>query len=589
MIVEMHKITFVGLEAQKDAFLQRLQEVGVAHLILPSEALEPTDLAKELASVSETRKFLSSKQAQADQREDLSALDVCERREALSQKEARIQTEIVALKKEIALQEAWGDFNPSDIELLRERGLTIQFFRVPQKVFQSLPLKDIFHKVISTERGEVCFVTLSSSHISLGIAEEKLSSKSLSALKDDLENKKQELIKIDNEYKLLASYLKVVTEKEAELTDMLAYRRAILNAREEFDGKVFLLSCWSPLPEDDLIKHIGEGFTLYHFSEKAKSNERVPVLLKNKPAFESGEDLVKVYSYPSYQDFDPSGFVLYCFAVFFGMILGDAGYGLTLLALTIFINIKVKTRSPFIVRFLRLMYLLSIATVLTGVLSAGYFGVSLSPENPLSKITLMDFNTKEGQNQIMILSIIFGMVHISGALLIKFKNTRDIAALAWIPVMWGGFFLVKSQMGAGVDNPPAKYVMIAGLILVLLFSSSRRNILLRLLEGLNGLLGIVQVFSDVLSYLRLFALGIATVYMAQTFNMLADDIIKSVPYLGYILGGLVLFAGHGVNLLLGVMGGVIHGLRLNFLEWYRWCFVGDGVVYKPFRLIKSGK
>ncbi len=181
------------------------------------------------------------------------------------------------------------------------------------------------------------------------------------------------------------------------------------------------------------------------------------------------------------------------------------------------------------------------------------------------------------------------MIHISMALLIKFKNARDIAALAWIPVIWGGYFLVSSQMGKGVDNPPAKYVLIAGLIGVMLFSSNRKNIVLRLLEGLNGLLGIVQVFSDVLSYLRLFALGIATVYMAQTFNMLAADIVKGVPLLGYILGGLVLFAGHGVNLLLGVMGGVIHGLRLNFLEWYRWCFVGDGVVYKPFRMIKSGK
>jgi V/A-type H+-transporting ATPase subunit I len=589
MIIEMHKITFVGLEAQRDSFVQRLQEVGVAHLILPTEALEPMDLAKELTRVSETRKFLSSKQAQAAPKEDLNALEVCDRREALSQREARIQTEMVALKKEFALQEPWGDFNPKDIALLRERGLVIQFFRVPQKVFESLQLKDIFHVVISSTRGEVCFITLSFSPVSLGISEEKLPTKSLTELKEDLGRKRQELVQIDNEYKLLASYLNVVTEKEAELIDKVAYRRAILNAQEEFDGKIFVLSCWSPLPEAELLKQIGDGFTLYHFSEKAKKEERVPVLLKNKPAFESGEDLVKVYSYPSYQDFDPSGFVLYCFAVFFGMILGDAGYGLVLLALTILINIKVKTRSPFIVRFLRLMYLLSIATVLTGVLSAGYFGVSLSPENPLSKITLMDFNSKEGQNQIMILSIIFGMIHISMALLIKFKNTRDIAALAWIPVMWGGFFLVKSRMGAGIDNPPAKYVLIAGLILVLLFSSSRRNILIRLLEGLNGLLGIVQVFSDVLSYLRLFALGIATVYMAQTFNMLAEDIIKSVPYLGYILGGLVLFAGHGVNLLLGVMGGVIHGLRLNFLEWYRWCFVGDGVVYKPFRLIKSGK
>jgi V/A-type H+-transporting ATPase subunit I len=138
-----------------------------------------------------------------------------------------------------------------------------------------------------------------------------------------------------------------------------------------------------------------------------------------------------------------------------------------------------------------------------------------------------------------------------------------------------------------VDNPPAKYVLIAGLAVVFLFSSTKKNLILRAAEGLNGLLGIVQIFSDVLSYLRLFALGIATVYMAQTFNMLADDIAKGVPWFGYILAALILILGHLVNLLLGIMGGVIHGLRLNFLEWYRWCFVGDGVVYRPFKIIKT--
>jgi V/A-type H+-transporting ATPase subunit I len=138
-----------------------------------------------------------------------------------------------------------------------------------------------------------------------------------------------------------------------------------------------------------------------------------------------------------------------------------------------------------------------------------------------------------------------------------------------------------------MDNPPATYGMIVGLIIVFIFSSNRRNLLLRLLEGLNGLLGIVQIFSDVLSYLRLFALGIATVYMAQTFNMLAESIVQGVPYVGYVLALLILIAGHFVNLLLGVMGGVIHGLRLNFLEWYRWCFTGDGLVYKPFCLKKT--
>ena len=203
-------------------------------------------------------------------------------------------------------------------------------------------------------------------------------------------------------------------------------------------------------------------------------------------------------------------------------------------------------------------------------------------------ISILDFSTKEGQNQIMLLSIIFGMIHISMSLIIKFRNTRDYAALGWVPVIWGGYFLISSRMGKGVDNPIALYIMILGLLVVFLFSSKRKNILLRLLEGLNGLLGIVQIFSDILSYLRLFALGIATVYMAQTFNMLAGNIVQGLSWVGYLFAIPLLFAGHLINLMLAIMGGVIHGLRLNFLEWYRWCFVGDGLVYRPFRKLKRG-
>jgi V/A-type H+-transporting ATPase subunit I len=211
----------------------------------------------------------------------------------------------------------------------------------------------------------------------------------------------------------------------------------------------------------------------------------------------------------------------------------------------------------------------------------------LSAENPLSAICLIDFNTKEGQNLGMLLSIIIGMIHISLSFLIKFRNTRDFAALGWIGAIWSGYFLVHSEMADGVNNPAAMYALIASLAVVFIFSSRSKNLLFRILEGLNGLLGIVQVFSDVLSYLRLFALGIATVYMAHTFNMLAEEIAAALPWIGYVFASIILFAGHSVNLLLGVMGGVIHGLRLNFLEWYRWSFSGDGIVYKPFRLVET--
>jgi V/A-type H+-transporting ATPase subunit I len=220
-----------------------------------------------------------------------------------------------------------------------------------------------------------------------------------------------------------------------------------------------------------------------------------------------------------------------------------------------------------------------------GIISASYFGIFLRPENPLNKLILLDLNTKQGQNQVMLISVIMGMIHISIALAIKFYRTKDLPTLGWIIVIWSGYFLLNSKMGKGEENPVAMYIAIAGLGLVVLFTSKSRNPILRILIGLNGSLGVVQLLADCLSYMRLFALGLATMYMCQTFNMLADMAYKGLPYIGFIPAVLILISGHAINLLLGIMGGVVHGLRLNFLEWYRWCFEGDGLVFKPFRKI----
>jgi V/A-type H+-transporting ATPase subunit I len=587
MIVDMTKITFVGLEAEKERFLEHLQQIGVVHLIFPQEPVEPAELVKELSRVTEARKFLASRAGKAKAEGSMSAQEVCDKRESLGQRETRLQTEMVALRKERSTLEAWGDFSVGELNVLRERGLYIQFYRVTQKVFDGLPLQNLFHQVISVTRGEVCFVTVSSRPVSLEVAEEKLPSKSLTAVQDELDAREEELKKIEAEYIDLAAHIDALKEEEIALTNLLQYRRATLNAENELDNRLFIVKCWSPLPEQELVSKIPTTFTLYHYGEPPADDDRVPVLLENKPAFDSGEDLVKVYSHPNYKDFDPSGFVLYAFAVFFGMIVGDAGYGIVLLLVTFLLQKKIKSTSPLAVRFFRLMYFLGVAVTIYGILSGGYFGISLSHDNPLSKLCVINLNTKEGQNLAMILSVIIGMIHISVSFIVKFKNNRDIAALGWIAVIWSGYFLINSKMAHGVDNDPAKYALIASLAVVFIFSSTSKSILLRILEGLNGLLGIVQVFGDVLSYLRLFALGIATVYMAQTFNMLAGQIVESYPWIGYLFAAFILFAGHTVNILLAIMGGVIHGLRLNFLEWYRWCFTGDGLVYKPFRQIKS--
>jgi len=586
MIVKVKKITFVGLQEEKERFISRLQEIGVTHVSLPMDAVEPAEVARELQKVTEIRKFLSrlvKKTVAPDLGADYSA--ICSRREELGQRENRLLSEISVLKKEREVLEPWGEFDPHEIALFRSKGLEVRFYRVAKKIFDVLSLDQVFYLVTRQTEGEVAFTAMASSPFDLGVPEEKLPTKSLSQIERDIQSKQAELARIAEEYRNLSEKVQALVDAEAKLKDDYEYRRVLLNAGLALDNRLFVLTCWSPLPEDELVKKIGEGFTLGYFSEDPEQGERFPVLLSNKPTFDSGEDLVEVYSHPSQNDFDPSGIVLYGFVIFYGMIIGDAGYGLITLGLTVLLHRKVKSSSPLWIRFRRMCYMLACSVIFFGIISASYFGVSLSPENALNKLVLLDFGSKEGQNQVMLVSVIMGMVHISIALAIKFYRTRDLPTLGWIIVIWSGYALLTSRMVKGVDNPVATYITIAGFGLVVLFTSNHRNPILRILIGLNGALGVVQLLADCLSYLRLFALGLATMYMCQTFNMLAEMPYKSIPYVGFIPAVLILVSGHAINLVLGIMGGVVHGLRLNFLEWYRWCYEGDGLPFRPFRKI----
>ena len=245
------------------------------------------------------------------------------------------------------------------------------------------------------------------------------------------------------------------------------------------------------------MQRMGGNFKLVHFSEDPAEGDTMPVKLENPPAFDSGEDLVKIYSYPNEKDFDPSPWVLYCFAIFFGMIIGDLGYGIVLLLLTGYVHRKVGTKTPMARRLIRLMYLLSFSVMIWGVVGAGFFGMTIPDDHILKRLSLMDYGNPEGQAQIMIIAIIIGMLHISLSMMIRLFKERDLSCLGWVVAIWGGYFLLNSQMAHKEANPPAMYTMIGGLAMVFLFSSKSRNPLLRAAEGFQGLLGIVQVFSDV--------------------------------------------------------------------------------------------
>jgi V/A-type H+-transporting ATPase subunit I len=273
------------------------------------------------------------------------------------------------------------------------------------------------------------------------------------------------------------------------------------------------------------------------------------------------------------------------------MIVGDGGYGLILLALTLYFRKKMN-QSEGGQRIFRLLFTISISTICWGIISCTWFAIDMNKISPdssfsfLKKLKNFQICDTSNNNFMMLLALYIGVVHLNLAHIVQiirqWGSTVILANLGWIIGLWGG------TLHLHLAHPAGKYLFFLGLGLVFLFSSTSKNIFKHIAEGLLGLLGISQTFADVMSYLRLFALGLAGTVMGSIFNQLGADMQAAVPGIfGYVLMILIVFFGHTLNLAMAVMGGFIHGLRLNFLEFYRYCFEGTGHDYRPMVLHKK--
>jgi V/A-type H+-transporting ATPase subunit I len=358
--------------------------------------------------------------------------------------------------------------------------------------------------------------------------------------------------------------------------------------------------------------------------------------MENSGAAKIGEDLVGIYDTPSTEDKDPSTWVLVFFSIFFAMIVADAGYGLIFLLLGLFLKWKFPRLSGPGKRFVKLSLILASACIVWGVLISSYFDVRIDPKNPILKTSLMHYLVKrkaeyvlsmkddvydqyvrrfpgvaqavDGQdflyravaeengktqwiainefsdNIMMEIALLMGILHLSVAFARSF--IRRWAGVGWIIFMIGGYLLfpvwilqattIAHFMG-WVSKPAAfeigKILLGAGFGLAILLTMIQHGIKHGFLEAIH----VTQIFGDVLSYLRLYALGLAGGLMALTFNALGADF-------NLMFGIFIILLGHLANIGIAVMAGTIHGLRLNFLEWYRICFEGGGKVFNPLQL-----
>lgn len=332
-----------------------------------------------------------------------------------------------------------------------------------------------------------------------------------------------------------------------------------------------------------------------------KETEDLPVALKNNKFVEPFESVTELYGIPQYTEFDPTPLFAPFYFIFFGMCLSDAGYGLILAALSYFALLKFKFEGT-AKKYFRLFFLGGLSTFVVGAILGSWMGDILNylPKNILfiktfliDTISLLD-PIKDPMPLLMI-SLSLGVIQIYTGFIIKFianikKNQLKTGLMdqgSWLLLISGILLfaiasVVNSLAGLKII---ANYVILAGLLSIILTQGrSNKNIILKIGGGVISLYDLIGYFSDILSYTRLFALGLSTAVLAVVINNFVM-LFKDIPIVGIILAVLVFILGHLFNMLINGMGAFIHSTRLQYVEFFTKFYEGGGVPFKPFKVI----
>lgn len=589
-IVRLKRLTLYGLSAQKEAVLGGLQELGCVHLVdlqPPGErhaggpAPQPKDTYEALRYLEDS----PVRRHAVSQDEDYDLDAIVEKALWNRQRRRAVHDRLDELRQQIREVEPWGDFRlPTPEEL---GGLKLWFYVVPLHRMKQLEGIDAAWQVVRRDHRNAYVVVISETQPEAGTipaSPADIGPYSLSELRWQEELAEAEAEEIMAERWKLTRWLGLLRRDLARAENRASLEYA---ATQTYDAaEVFAVQGWVPAKLTKSVSAFAHRNGLAYTLEDPAPDDMPPVLLENPPKLAAGEDLIAFFQLPGYRDWDPSVVVFVSFALFFAMILSDAGYAAVLgLGLAFFWKRLGKSDSGR--RMRGLVAFIVGASVVYGILVGSYFGVAPRAATIWGGLKVLNINDLNGM---MKLSVCVGGFHVALAnAMVAWNRRASPAALA--PVGWillvAGFLGLLLQGAPNAFDTVYPWIMGAGIVLILCFSSERpmrgiKHLLLRLLDGVKAVTGLSSWFGDILSYLRLFALGLSSASLAVTFNQLAVQAMD-VPGIGLLFGLAILLLGHVLNLILAIISGVVHGLRLNLIEFYNWGVSGEGDTFKAFR------
>lgn len=591
-IVKLKKLTFCGLIEDKAKALDQLQTLGNLHLIslAASKRAREREGGKQSERVIEALRYLHScpnKRHQAKHSKNFHVNHVVDDVLKLKSKTRELADRFDLLQKRIRELEPWGDFRLPAAGVLADQRLW--FYIVPKRMMKQLQSCNQVWQTVY-QNNLFCYVVVISEteppEHAMPVARTHTGSQALSSLEEQRNELELSLEDLQAQRESLTRWIALLTLHFNESLNLDDLKQAQILTRDE--AGVFALQGWLPEKHLDRYLQFAEAQGLAVLVEEPAATDKPPTLLANPPLLAGGEDLVNFYQTPDYQGWDPSLMVFFSFALFFAIITSDAGYAAVFAA---FLAVKWRRLGQNLKgRRIRVLAATAILlSIIWGILCGSYFGYAPQPDSILETVQLFKLEDFDGM---MRFSIAVGVVHIALANLIKAwqlrASSQALAPVGWIAVASGGFcYWLGLDSGSSVLHMTGQIGMGLGALLLLLFSSERKvthwsDWFWRSVNGVESLINITKLFGDVLSYMRLFALGLAGASLALTFNNLAEQVFHSLPGPGLFFAILIFVLGHALNLLLCILSGLVHGLRLNFIEFYNWSVSDEGYPFKAF-------
>ena len=580
MITQMKKYTFLVFHREYETFLEQLRDLGVVHVTEKAAGVaDDAHLQELLVKSDNTRKLIA--QGAPDQ---------------LLNEKAALEQRIASTQKEADKMAIWGDFSAERMEQLKAAGYNLRYFSCPKKLFQ-----EEWGIVVAEQGATVYFVQVNNENEAPeGSQEQYLNAKSAVDLQKDVEGLTGLLVAQNARIELWAKENIPALENELkQLQEQIDWKRVTLNTDSEADGSLKILEGFCPIDQVAALDAVLEKQEVYYQAEDPTAEDNTPIKLRNNKFTQLFESLTGMYGWPNYGEFDPTPILAPFFLLFFAMCMGDCGYGILLMIIGVLIA-KKKLNIEMFDGLGPIISVLGVGTTVVGFFLGTFMGIDLYQAEwvPQALKSVMIKGEVMGYDIQMVLALCIGVFHICLAMVVKaicytkqFGFKENIATWGWTLLIVGGLLVAilgMTILPAALFKGAIIAVGTVSALAIYIFNTPGRNPLINIGAGLwetynmaTGILG------DVLSYIRLYALGLAGGMLGAAFNNLGLMVMggstegATWQWLPFVL---ILVLGHVLNLAMSALGAFVHPLRLSFVEYFKNAgYEGKGTLYKPFK------